>query len=195
MISINLLPPDLRKSRKKGGLSVGINLPLEVVVGLGGGLIAILILFHVGLLATQVIQIARKKSLKARWEKIAPEKKVVDGIILELRDLQNNCNTIEGFTKRDVWWSQKLNIVSDQLSSGVWLRRILVEAGKLQMDGSAVLKQNTGMGNVHSFVANLKESSQFLNKLSNLELGSINTRSVNKTDIADFVIKANVNEN
>jgi Tfp pilus assembly protein PilN len=193
MITINLLPPDLRKTRKKGGLK--FNLPLEVVFGVGGGLLALVVLVHLMLLLTQITRIITKKSIEGQMHKIAANKKVVDEIISELRDLQSNYNTVDGFTKREVWWSQRLNIISDSMPTGVWVRRIMVDAGTLQIDGSAVLKQNIGMGNVHNFVSNLKGNKQFLIKLSNMELGSINTRTVNRTDVADFFIKAKVDEN
>ena len=56
------------------------------------------------------------------------------------------------------------------------------------IEGSAISKQKKEMASVHSFVSKLKEQGAFLDKLHDLDLESIQTRNVNKIDIADFMI-------
>ena len=44
------------------------------------------------------------------------------------------------------------------------------------------------MISVHSFTSNLKKNPKFMKKFIELEVGSIQTRTVDKTDVADFLI-------
>ena len=61
MIEINLLPPELRK-KKKRLLPGGVNIPLEVIIGSAGGLIILLIFVHVALLGINIIKLNTHKS-------------------------------------------------------------------------------------------------------------------------------------
>ena len=47
MIEINLIPYSLRKKKKDKFSLTEFNVPLEIVIGLGGGLIVLLVLVHV----------------------------------------------------------------------------------------------------------------------------------------------------
>ena len=48
------------------------------------------------------------------------------------------------------------------------------------------------MSNVHAFTSNLKNSKEFTQNLSNIELGLIKSRKINTTQVADFTITADV---
>ena len=57
----------------------GINIPPEVVIGIGGGVIMLLILSHVGLLAINMGHLARHRHMQKEWEKMT-SKYSVEGI-------------------------------------------------------------------------------------------------------------------
>ncbi|HBG61051.1 MAG: hypothetical protein A2Y03_11315 [Omnitrophica WOR_2 bacterium GWF2_38_59] len=193
IIDINLVPMRLRKKKKKDFFVGGFKLPLEVVIGLGGGLIILLFVVHVVLLAINVSKLAKHNTLKASWEGIVPDKEKVDVIISELRMLQNKQSAIKKLTEEEkVIWSQKLNILSDNLPKGVWLRRIAFNEDAFFVEGSAISRQNKEMIGVHKFTANLKQDAEFLTDLTDLELGSIQMRKINKVDVADFLITSRV---
>ena len=189
MIDINLIPSHLRKKKKAGFLIGGSNIPLEVVVGSIVGLMAILIAVHVFLLFTNITKLAQHQSLKNKWSVISPEKEKVDAILSELRFLQNQYKAISGITiGSDVIWSHKLNIISDSLPRGAWLRKIVLSGDVFYIEGSAISKQCDEMIMVHRFTSNLKNEKNFLKKLTAFELGSIQRRKIKKIDIADFLI-------
>lgn len=191
MIEINLVPDNLRKRRKSSSASSGINIPLEVIIGLGGGLVIILVLIHVLLLGVNVTRLSGYKSLQAQWAKIEPDKKKVDGIITELRELQKrNKDISDSLLGKRNSWSQKLNILSDCLSKGVWFKKISFIEDKFLIEGSAVSRQYEEMTSVHSFMASLKANKDFSKNLSDLELGSIQRKKIKELDIVDFVITA-----
>src|SRR5438046_416932 len=87
MIEINLIPPELRR-KKAQGIGGKFNLPPEVVVGLGGGLIMLLVLLHILLVFVNFGRLAQYKALKNEWEKTSPEKEKVDKTVKEMRALQ-----------------------------------------------------------------------------------------------------------
>ncbi|HLF17453.1 MAG TPA: hypothetical protein VI749_00965 [Candidatus Omnitrophota bacterium] len=168
-----------------------LKIPLEIVIGCAGGLVMFLILAHVGLLMVNVFRLNYHKGLKKQWDVILPAKENVDKVLQEMRELQAKHKAIEKITTDDrISWSQKMNILSDGIVRGVWLTRVRLKEGVFFIEGSAISKQNDEMINVHSFTSNLKNEKSFLEKFSDLELGSIQRRNIGKTEIADFLITA-----
>lgn len=189
MIEINLVPLHLRKKKKQALFAGGFKLPLEVVIGLGGGLLLLLVLVHVILLTINISKLATHNKLKASWEEIAPAKEKVDVVISELRRLQTKQSAIKKITEeKKVFWSQKMNILSNNLPKGVWLKKIAFNEDAFFVEGSAISRQNKEMIGVHKFAANLKKDEDFLTDLMDLELGSIQMRKIQKVDVADFLI-------
>ncbi len=189
MIEINLTPLSLRKKKKSPFLFKGLNIPLEVVIGLGGGLIVLLILIHTVLLCINIQQIAQHKGLQKKWNSLLPSKENVDGVLNELRALQGKQKAAEGVLFEDkIRWSETLSALSESLPPGVWLKRISLEEGLFAIEGSAVATEVEGMINVHKFTSRLKKEKKFLDHFVDLELGSIQRHKIKHMDIADFVI-------
>jgi len=149
------------------------------------------IFVHVGLLVININRLAKHKALSDKWVEILPAKENVDKIISQLRDFQKKQNAIESLTKKsEVSWSEKINIISDSIPRGVWLKRISLTEDILFIEGSAISRQNNEMINVHAFTSNLKKSSRFLMQFDDLELGSIQRRKIHRIEIADFLISS-----
>ena len=191
MIEINFVPSELRK-KKRGDFFAGkFNLPLEVVIGLGGGLIMLLIMTHVFLVFVNLTKLAQFKSLQQQTEIMKPSKDKADLVVNEYRQLQGSYKAIDDITgNRKGLWAQKLNILSELLPHGVWLKKISLKGDMLFIEGSAVSEKKKEMSNIHEFVGVLRKDKNFVDHLSELELGSIQRRRLNKTEIVDFVITA-----
>ena len=141
MIEINLVPVDLRK-RKRKAFGGGFNIPLEIIIGSAGGLLMLLVLTHFVLIFVSIGKVGKQKILKAEWEKILPDKEKVDTIITDLRLSQKRIGEIRPLADRgDLSWSEKLNIVSDSLPRGVWLKKIALMENVLFVEGSAISRQ------------------------------------------------------
>lgn len=191
MLEINLIPSSLRKKRKGRLWLQGFNIPLEVIIGLGGGLVILLILVHIGLLFVNMRQIALHKKLQQEGQSLAPGRANVERAVNELRSLQGKQKAAENVVSGEkISWSQKLNILSDNLPRGVWLKRIRLEAEGLSIEGSAISEGGEEMINVHRFTAGLKGQKEFLEHFTDLELGSIQRRKIKHIEVADFVITA-----
>lgn len=194
MIEINLLPPQSRRRKKGRGLiGGGFNIPREVIVGFVGGLFVLLLLVSILLQTTIFMKFAQRKALKLEWEEILPSKARVDTVLSQLRNLQSKAKSIENITGvEDIVWSAKLNDISDSVPRGVWIKSIIGNEQRLVIEGSSVRKVKDEMINVHDFAANLKSQKNFLKNINNLEVGSIQRRSIKNIEVADFSITANV---
>ena len=84
MIDINLIPPHLKK-KEKSRLLGKVNIPLEVIIGCGGGLQILLGIVHVLLLFVNLGKLAQHKVLQKQWETMRPGKENVDSVINEMR--------------------------------------------------------------------------------------------------------------
>ncbi len=193
MIDINLVPVKLRKTKRKKASSNALNMPVEVIIGLGGGMIVLLIVTHIALFVININKLAQHKGLKKQWEEILPSKTNVDDVLKKLRSLQSKHKAIEELTQESyIAWSQYFNILSDSLPRDVWLRRIALDDGVFFIEGSALSRDNQEMINVHKFTTKLKGTPDFLKSLENIDLGSIQRRSIKKVEIADFLITTKI---
>ena len=193
-IELNLIPQNMRR-RRRGRILAGIKIPLENIVGLFGAVVMLLIILHGSLLLLNFYKINQHHNLKRQWEVTIPARDNVDRVIKEIKELQTKQKAIEKITMEDrVLWAPKLNVISDKMDRGVWLTRIRLKDRIFFIEGSAISKQGDEMNSVHTFTASLKNENAFLEKFSDLELGSIQRRYINKTEVADFLITAKLVE-
>lgn len=191
MISINLIPEDKQKRRRRGGiLPVGFVLPREVIIGLIGGFIVLLLATHILFQAIILVKFVDLKSKQAYWNKILPEKTKVDDVMAQLRSRNLRIKTINDIrSSSGISWARKLNAISDAMLRGIWLRSIEKEGATILIEGSSVSKHKVEMITVHNFVKNLKENEMLMRGVSLVELDSIKTRKVGDTSVADFMVR------
>ncbi len=192
MIVINLVPQHLRKRSARGVLSsIGLDIPQEILLGVGGVFITLLVVAHVLLLAAQSAQGMRLGLVKVRWEKLSPDRNRIDAIGTELMGLRKKVANIIGLTSTGTGpWSRKMNVLSDALPKGVWLKKISLDNGALTLEGSAFSKTQSEIVTLGNFVANLKKEEAFADDFSSIEVQSIQRSKRGPTEVADFVITA-----
>lgn len=191
MININLYPEDQQRKRKKHNLNARIRIPPEIVIGAGGGLIMLLVCVHIIFLGVNLTKLAQHQALNKEWEDMQPAKKNADVVINELRDHRERYDKLkELVNKPDISWSERLNIISNKIPDGVWLKKLSLTDEILLMEGSAISRQKTEMIDVHTFTSNLKKDERFLTGFKSLEIESIQRRNRGSAEIAGFIIKA-----
>lgn len=192
MIDINLVPENLRKKKRQAAPSApSKGLPKEVLIGIIGGSVFLLVLFSLGIQAFITIKIAKRNELKKQSDEIAPGKKNVDQVKKELAEMKVKVKTYEdALGKQQLFVAPKLNVLSDSLPRGIWLTKVALEGKFFIIEGSAVSKTKTEISEIHALASSLKESKEFMANLKNLELDMIKARSVDNLSVADFTIKA-----
>jgi hypothetical protein len=192
MIDINLVPLPLRKRSSHGFLKgLSLNLPQDFLLGVGGGFVLLLLATHLLLGAVMLVNVIRVASVKAQWQGLLPDKNNLDIIATEVKDLRKKMTTISDITaKRSIGWSRNLNVVSDHLSSGIWLKRIALDNKALVMEGFAVSKIKNEVNLVGGFVSNLKKDQQFMRAFTGVEVNAIQRVKRGTTEIAEFTVTA-----
>jgi len=188
MININLVPPHLRKQQKSRVLGA-INIPLEIIIGCGGGLLFLLGMIHIVLLLINVGKLAHYKSLQHQWDSMRSDKENVDSVVSKMRTFQGKYTALEDIAKKgELSWSQKLNILSDFIPRGMWFRRIALNNEMLFIEGSMVSQGVSEISSVSRLISKLKGSDDFMRDFTELDIGSIQRRRIKNIEIADFVV-------
>jgi len=188
MIDINLVPPHLRKQQKSRVLGA-INIPLEIIIGCGGGLLFLLGIIHIVLLLVNVGKLAQYKSLQHQWDSMRSDKENVDSVVSKIKIFQGKYTALEDIAKKaKLSWSQKLNLLSDFIPRGMWFRKIALNSDMLFIEGSMVSQGGSEISSVSRLISKLKSSDDFIGDFTDLEIGSIQRRRIKNIDIADFVV-------
>jgi Tfp pilus assembly protein PilN len=192
MIDINLIPEQLRKRRKSELLSGGLfNIPKEVMVGIGGGIIVLLLFVDILFFLAKVVKFIQYSHAQKQWEAILPDKTNTDAIKKELQDLQKEVKSMKDIMEgHNAVWSQKLNMISSGLPKGIWLRKITLTDKQLFIEGTTVSKEQNEMSNVGDFVSNLKQDEEFMKNFESVEVDNIQRRKNESLEVADFTILA-----
>lgn len=164
-----------------------------MIIGLVGGLVALLVLVHVVLQIFIFVRLAQLYRYKSVQKELAGAKTDVDVVLQDLRKLQSNLNVIEGVVKNHkITWAPKLNEISNQITRGVWLEELSWEGKTLTLRGSAVSKTGAEMIEINNFISNLKKDTIFNQGFSKIEAGTIKSHKVSNTAVADFNVTATV---
>ncbi len=170
-----------------------MNFPKEVIIGLVGGFFAVLIIISVLLQITIFLKVAHLKALRKQWQEMTPTKANVDRVTGQMRMLQAKIKSMESVVGADpVHWAPKLYEISESLPRGVWLSRIVTNKQRLVIEGSAMSKGKDEMISVHTFASNLKNRDPFMKNLDDLEVGSIQRKSIKNVGIASFSITTKI---
>ncbi len=192
MIDINLMPPSARKKTVSSVLSAFyLGIPQEIFIGVGAGFISLLLLVHLVLLGAWMIKGVVVSSYRAQWQAVLPDKNRIDVLGNEIKDLKKKIDGLTALTStKATGWSRKLNIISDSLVSGLWLRRVNIDMKILTIEGTVISKNQSEIAAVGAFVDNLKKDLFFMQDVLSLEVGSIQRAKQGSTDVANFIVTA-----
>ena len=187
MIEVNLLPPELRKRESR----VTIPIPRESLYLVGGSVIIFLLLIHLILMGALATKKVKYLSLNMEWQKILPDKKKIDTLKEDQKTIIDKIRSIDKLTKKGrISWAKKLNILSDVVPQGVWLRRINFSGSELMIEGSSVSIKGEEVILVNKFASAIKNNVDFSSDFQDLEVSSIKRRQIKNIEVADFVLVA-----
>ena len=169
MIDINLVPAALRKDGKGSGNSLSINIPHDILLGVGSGVVLLIVTVHLILGIGWMMGMTRLTYENAQWQKILPEKTEIDSMNKESTALSRKIKTLSDMTtKKAVLWAPKFNAISDDIPRGLWIRKMTLDKSGLTIEGSVVSKTQNEINNVGLFLATLKKNDNF--RMSIIEL-------------------------
>jgi Tfp pilus assembly protein PilN len=182
MIEINLLPEGMKTKFKKSSFE------LDYLFYLIPLFIGILLLIHLILGAGQILKIAKISGLNKKLLILEPERKKIESS--HIAELDSNSKIIEELSSKSIKWSKKLNKLSLYLPAGVWFNEISVSKKELMIKGSVYSLEKKEMDLINKFMQSLRSDTEFLKNFSNLELGSLQSKTIGNYEIVDFIITA-----
>src|SRR5690349_13528967 len=99
MLDINLVPYNLRRKKRKSMLPEGLQIPTEIIFGLGGGFLVLILGVHIFFQLMIFTKFVQRTQYKTALDKISADKTNVDNIVNESRTMQANVKNIEEITK------------------------------------------------------------------------------------------------
>ena len=190
MIEINLLPEELRiKTKRLGKVSIESKYFLYLIPLV----FAVLILAHICLAAVGIVKSLQFSQLNSKWKKLEPQRELLNNLKKEYNVLASNVKLIQELNSRRLNWSEKLNRLSQDLPSGIWFNELLVSRKDFVLKASVISLQGEEMSLINKFIDSLKNDARFLRDFNNLELGSVQKKSVGGYDVVDFILTAKLN--
>ena len=194
MIRINLLPEHLKKVSKKDFLTTGIfRIPPEIIIGIGGGVIVLILALDLVFGAAVAFKSAKGQFYAQRKKSLLPEGKTNQVVANELREARMKIEGIQEILNGpNLIWSQQLNNLSDLMAKGVWLREINFSDGAFLIRGSSISKTHNEVERLEEFLSNLKKDSLFSKFFQAPRIRDQQHRQVNALDITDFSINSQI---
>lgn len=149
----------------------------------------ILICTHIYLGLVYFVKTGQLRQLSNKWQSLEPQRKELDVFNSEYAVISENSKAIQQLSQTRVNWAQKLNLLSLGLPSGVWYNEISVSANDFILQGSVVALQKEELTLINKLISNLKNEPAFFKDFHNLELSSVQKRTIGGYDIADFVLQ------
>lgn len=206
MIEINLLPEELTKKKGKKRRQLELSLPKishkPILIGVG----AIFALAYLGVLTFSTLRNHSLNKLNTEWQSLQKQKEALDKLKADIKDLEMKNASMEELVNNKFIWASKMNQISDCLPEGVWLNSFSISKTKiagrkkgrgaeasnfnaLELRGSAAVPEGDEMLAIGRFIKNLKDDPSFIKDFQNIELSSVQSTTLGKTEILDFTIR------
>jgi len=184
MIEINLLPEELKTGARNRKAGVGSEYFLYLIPLAFG----ILISAHIYFAAVSIIKHCQYSALDNKWRKLQPQREMLNNFKNQYDTLLSGSQAMQQLNIRRLTWSEKLNKLSLDLPPGIWFNEVSFSHAEFILKGSAISLQKEEMILIGKFIDSLKKEESFARDLNNLELSSVQRRSIGGYDIVDFIL-------
>ena len=188
MIAINLLPEELKVKPKTEGSAFKFSLQEKYFVYLLPILICVLIFVHIVLILFSAVKGVQLTVLSNKWSSLGPQRKELDVFMQEHAAFSQDAIILQQLSNQRINWAEKLNKLSLNIPSGVWLTDLSITPKDLILKGSVIALQKEEMSLIHKFLSSLQNDQGFIGDFYNLELVSVQNRSVGGYEVSDFTL-------
>ncbi len=168
MIEINLLPDDLKKQR--------VIVPKGLFIFIGIILISLLILWMISVNKSYTAVAMKADNVETRWQEILVLKNEYGGYKKQLKSLEERALVVNYLMADRIYYSQKLNELSDLLIDGIWFNRLDLNSEVLTIEGKVYSKEGKEEAIVGNFMNNIKYHESFFKDFDDVELKIIKRR-------------------
>lgn len=195
MIEINLLPKELRVTRK----FFVLNKEFYISVGLGAGMILLaFFLFLLAIVGGQEMALTKTEKELGRLDS---DRRGIKELKADIRFLQSQSQTAEGLLKHSLLWSKKMNQASDLLQSGIWLTKLelqsrSISSEKRELKGDAALliqgrvysRDREEAAVVGKYISALKGNEDFFKDFEDIRLENVQSRLLGGVSVSEFTL-------
>ena len=183
MIEINLLPEALKAKKIGIGRIEARHLLYAMPLCLG-----VLLCAHLYLGIMGIISNSRLKALQNKWQALEPERKALEKYKQEYELPGTDVAMTRRALEERLNWSEKLNRISMNLPSGIWLNELSISSSGFILRGSAVSLTGQEVDLIKGFIDNLKNDTGFFKGFLGLELSSTVRKTIGSYEIIDFLL-------
>jgi Tfp pilus assembly protein PilN len=216
MVEINLLPEELKKSRRAAPkIDVSsINLEKVPMLNIAVAAAVVLVVAQIAVFLFGLIFGAVYGSYENRYEAIAPARQEAEKLRSDISTMSKKITAIDELMVKRFSWAKKLNDLSDCVTPGIWLTHLeydekitekpratnsqraregsqameKVTEKYLVMTGAASSMGEEGTALIGRFIEKLKQNPSFYSDFSDIELGNIKREQANGQEIMTFKI-------
>jgi len=194
LVKVNLLPPEISKSKE-------IAFPALNIQRAPVFLFSLVIVFFLISISLRLMTMYQKKGLYdvTRQYQQAEELAKKNRILKQEQDkLIKECNLLEGYLKRNVVWSEKLSQLRNLIPKEVWLMYLSFEKKgiedsalySLYLRGGLISQDKTSpLGILSKFINQLKEDKAFFRDFDNPILTDLRTETRQNLEIMTFAVE------
>lgn len=186
MIETNLLPQELRLKDKKFGVDLNYFLYLIPLV------FGVLVCLHIYLATLGIVKHYHFRALNNSWQKLGPQRKILEEYKRENDAVSADAVLIQKLISQRITWSKKLNKLSLKVPSGIWFNELAFTPTDFILKGSAISLQKEELNLINKFMDSLKSDTDYFKDFNNLELSSVQRRTIASYDIVDFILVSTV---
>lgn len=187
MIEINLLPRDPRKRTIAAAIGPGVFIYAVPAVFI------ILMFTHICLALLGVSLNHKYSVLNNKWKGFESQRKQFEDEKKKYNLGFQDVLTLQGFTKGTLNWSEKLNLLSLKLPSGIWFNEIELAGKNFVLKGAVISLEKQEVSLINKFIANLKLDSDFSKGFAKLELGPVKRDNIGGYDTINFILEGILN--
>lgn len=189
MININLLPTGFKNKEevsKSGQLSLAKLPGLPIMVGV----LLVVLSAHIILGLLSLDKKMQTASLENRLKGMDSQARTVENIKKEAAIKKEKATVMESIFKRNLHITYLLNKINKAVPKGLWFSRINFSQKGLSIEGSVFSFDGDQVPLVNNFFDKLKSDSFFIERFTDLNIDSMQTRNVKQYEILDFIARA-----
>ena len=214
MIEINLLPEELKKTRRSGSrIDVGkIDLGKLPMLNIAVAGIVIIIAVQIVIFVFGALFGMISGSLEKDYKSISPARQEAENFRTEISRMSRKISAIDELMVKRFSWARKLNDLSDSVTPSIWLTQLdydektterpkagaVAARGEnrqatekvleryLIISGAASSMGEEGTALIGRFIEKLKENASFYSDFSDIELGSIKREQAGNQEMMTF---------
>ena len=197
MIEINLLPESLKVKQETKKQNVPVDL---ILLSLNALLLALFLIIT----AVNLGRSITLKALDSRLKGLAPEQQKIISIQHKTVNLKATNVLFSHLVSNKFLWARKLNLISDLVIPGIWLRQLSLETETLsqaqgqigldqakkylKIEATAVSVGHDEMVIIGNFVRSLKTDKIFFQDFREINLEGVLRRQIATVEVMDFTL-------